>query len=85
MGWLVANGDVATEYGKRLGIIGMGRIGTAVNGHGVCLSIHYHNRNRVHALLEQELETTYWSSLDQMIAHMDIISINCPHTPPPTI
>ncbi|RED46210.1 2-hydroxyacid dehydrogenase [Aestuariispira insulae] len=70
-------------WGKRLGIIGMGRIGTAVarRAKGFGLSIHYHNRNRVHEGLEEELEATYWSSLDQMIAHMDILSINCPHTP----
>jgi len=70
-------------WGKRLGIIGMGRIGQAVarRARGFGLSIHYHNRNRVYEDVEQELEATYWSSLDQMIAHMDIISINCPHTP----
>ncbi|MDW3205249.1 MAG: D-glycerate dehydrogenase [Alphaproteobacteria bacterium] len=70
-------------WGKRLGIIGMGRIGTAVarRARGFGLSVHYHNRNRVPEDLEQELEATYWSSLDQMIAHMDILSINCPHTP----
>jgi glyoxylate reductase len=70
-------------WGKRLGIVGMGRIGQAVarRARGFGLSIHYHNRNRVYDEVEQELEATYWSSLDQMIAHMDIISINCPHTP----
>ncbi|WP_420548802.1 2-hydroxyacid dehydrogenase [Curvivirga sp.] len=70
-------------WGKRLGIIGMGRIGTAVarRAKGFGLSIHYHNRNRVAEETEKELEATYWSSLDQMIAHMDIVSINCPHTP----
>lgn len=70
-------------WGKRLGIIGMGRIGTAVarRAKGFGLSVHYHNRNRVPDELEQDLEATYWSSLDQMIAHMDILSINCPHTP----
>ncbi|WP_259782002.1 2-hydroxyacid dehydrogenase [Aestuariispira ectoiniformans] len=70
-------------WGKRLGIIGMGRIGTAVarRAKGFGLSIHYHNRNKVHEEVENELGATYWSSLDQMIAHMDIISINCPHTP----
>jgi glyoxylate reductase len=69
--------------GKRLGIIGMGRIGTAVarRARGFGLSIHYHNRRRVHPSLEKELEATGWESLDQMLAHMDIISINCPHTP----
>lgn len=70
-------------WGKRLGIIGMGRIGTAVarRAKGFGLSVHYHNRNRVPESLEEALEATYWSSLDQMIAHMDILSINCPHTP----
>jgi len=70
-------------WGKRLGIIGMGRIGTAVarRARGFGLSVHYHNRRRVHADLEQELEATYWESLDQMLARMDIISVNCPHTP----
>jgi glyoxylate reductase len=70
-------------WGKRLGIIGMGRIGSAVarRALGFGLSIHYHNRRRVHPELETELEATYWESLDQMLAHMDIVSINCPHTP----
>jgi len=70
-------------YGKRLGIIGMGRIGQAVarRARGFGLSVHYHNRNRVHEEIENELEATYWESLDQMLAHMDVISVNCPHTP----
>ena len=69
--------------GKRLGIIGMGRIGQAVahRARGFGLSIHYHNRRRVPEPVEQELEATYWESLDQMLARMDIISVNCPHTP----
>ena len=70
-------------YGKRLGIIGMGRIGRAVarRARGFGLSIHYHNRRRVREETEAELEATYWESLDQMLARMDIISVNCPHTP----
>jgi glyoxylate reductase len=70
-------------FGKRLGIIGMGRIGQAVarRARGFGLSIHYHNRNRVHEDVENELEATYWQSLDQMLAHMDFVSVNCPHTP----
>ncbi|MDH5748332.1 MAG: D-glycerate dehydrogenase [Rhodospirillales bacterium] len=69
--------------GKRLGIIGMGRIGQALarRAKGFGLSVHYHNRHRVHEEIENELEATYWESLDQMLARMDIISINCPHTP----
>ena len=69
--------------GKRLGIVGMGRIGQAVarRARGFGLSIHYHNRQPVHAEIEAELEATYWASLDQMIAHMDIVSMNCPSTP----
>ncbi len=70
-------------HGKRLGIVGMGRIGQAVarRARGFGLSIHYHNRRPVHAEIEAELEATYWDNLDQMLARMDIISINCPHTP----
>jgi glyoxylate reductase len=69
--------------GKRLGIIGMGRIGQAVakRARGFGLSIHYHNRRRVPESVAQELEATYWESLDQMLARMDVISVNCPHTP----
>ena len=70
-------------WGKRLGIIGMGRIGQAVarRARAFGLQIHYHNRRRVPAKVEEALEATYWESLDQMIARMDIISVNCPHTP----
>jgi len=69
--------------GKRLGIIGMGRIGQAVarRAKPFGLEIHYHNRKRVHPAIEQELGATYWESLDQMLARADIVSVNCPHTP----
>tara|TARA_R110000803_G_scaffold62842_1_gene123289 strand:- start:963 stop:1949 length:987 start_codon:yes stop_codon:yes gene_type:complete len=70
-------------WGKRLGIVGMGRIGRALAGRakGFGLSVHYHNRRRVHPDTEEELDATYWESLDQMLAHVDIVSVNCPHTP----
>ncbi len=69
--------------GKRLGIVGMGRIGQALarRARSFGLSIHYHNRRRVAANIEEQLEATYWDSLDQMLARMDIVSVNCPHTP----
>jgi glyoxylate reductase len=69
--------------GKRLGIVGMGRIGQAVarRAKAFGLQIHYHNRRRVSEGLEQELEATYWESLDQMLTRVDIVSVNCPHTP----
>lgn len=69
--------------GKRLGIIGMGRIGSAVarRARSFGLQVHYHNRRRVAADLEEQLDATYWDSLDQMLARMDIVSVNCPHTP----
>jgi glyoxylate reductase len=68
--------------GKRLGIIGMGRIGQAVarRARGFGMAIHYHNRKRVPRDVEDELEATFWDDLDQMLAHMDFISVNCPHT-----
>jgi glyoxylate reductase len=70
-------------WGKRLGIIGLGRIGQAVarRAQAFGLKIHYHDRRRVAAQIEEELHATYWESLDQMLVRMDIVSINCPHTP----
>ncbi|KAJ02733.1 2-hydroxyacid dehydrogenase [Sulfitobacter mediterraneus] len=69
--------------GRRLGILGMGRIGQAVarRAHAFGMQVHYHNRRRLHDQIEADLEATYWESLDQMVARMDVISINCPHTP----
>lgn len=69
--------------GKRLGILGMGRIGQAVAKRAAAfgMQVHYHNRRRVHEDIEGALEATYWESLDQMIARMDVVSVNCPHTP----
>jgi len=69
--------------GKRLGIVGMGRIGQALarRAKAFGLQVHYHNRKPVAPSIEQELEATYWDSLDQMLARMDIVSVNCPHTP----
>ena len=70
-------------WGKRLGIIGMGRIGQAVarRARAFGLQIHYHNRRKVAPRIEEEVDATYWESLDQMLARMDIVSVNCPHTP----
>jgi len=69
--------------GKRLGIIGMGRIGQAVarRAKAFGLQIHYHNRKPVNRQVTEELGATYWESLDQMVARVDVLSINCPHTP----
>jgi glyoxylate reductase len=70
-------------WGKRLGIVGMGRIGQAVarRAKAFGLQIHYHNRRRAAPHIEEELNATYWESLDQMLVRMDIVSVNCPHTP----
>ena len=69
--------------GRRLGIIGMGRIGQAVakRARAFGMQIHYHNRRRLRPETEAEFEATWWESLDQMVARMDVISVNCPHTP----
>jgi glyoxylate reductase len=70
-------------WGKRLGIVGMGRIGQALakRARAFGLAIHYHNRKPVSPLIADGLEATYWESLDQMLARMDVVSVNCPHTP----
>jgi len=69
--------------GRRLGILGMGRIGQAVARRATAfgMQIHYHNRHRLRPEIEDELGARYWESLDQMVARMDVVSINCPHTP----
>jgi glyoxylate reductase len=69
--------------GKRLGIIGMGRIGRAVatRARAFGLTVHYHNRHRLPPEVEAEFEATWWDNLDAMLARVDIITINCPHTP----
>src|SRR5210317_1691185 len=69
--------------GRRLGILGMGRIGQAVarRASAFGMQVHYHNRKPLRREIEQQLGATYWDSLDQMVARMDVISINCPHTP----
>jgi glyoxylate reductase len=77
--WMLGN----RIWGKRLGILGMGRIGQAVarRAKAFGLQIHYHNRKPVRGPVAEQLEATYWESLDQMLARMDIVSVNCPHTP----
>lgn len=69
--------------GKKLGILGMGTVGSAVAQRAAAfgMQINYHNRNQVHPEREKDLKATYWPSLDQMLANMDVVSINCPHTP----
>lgn len=69
--------------GRRLGIVGMGHIGQAVARRAAAfgMQVHYHNRRRLHSEIEDALGARYWESLDQMLARMDVVSVNCPSTP----
>ncbi len=69
--------------GRRLGILGMGRIGQAVARRAAAfgMQVHYNNRRRLRPETEAELQATWWESLDQMVARMDVLSIHCPSTP----
>jgi len=82
-GWAPTAFMGARLGGKRLGILGMGRIGQAVARRATAfgMQVHYHNRRRLRPEIEEELGARYWESLDQMVARMDVISVNCPHTP----
>ena len=82
-GWAPTQMLGAHVTGKRLGVIGMGRIGQAVARRAAAfgMEIHYHNRRQLRPETEADLKATYWDSLDQMVARMDVISVNCPHTP----
>ena len=71
-------------WGKRLGIVGMGRIGMALARRAKGLRPRRCTTTTAAGSpedVESALEATYWESLDQMLAHMDIVSVNCPHTP----
>ena len=69
--------------GKRLGILGMGRIGSAVADRAKAfgMEIHYHNRKKLHPALEEPTNAQYWESLEAMLQEIDVLSVNCPHTP----
>jgi glyoxylate reductase len=69
--------------GKRLGIIGMGRIGQALakRADAFGMQVHYHNRKPLSGGIAGGLDATYWEDLDQMLARMDVVSVNCPYTP----
>lgn len=69
--------------GRQLGILGMGRVGQAVarRAKAFGMDVHYNNRKRLRPETETDLGATWWESLDQMVARVDILSINCPHTP----
>jgi glyoxylate reductase len=84
LGRLGADGLLGGRVGgKRLGILGMGRIGQAVarRAQAFGMQVHYHNRSSCAPRSKTELGATYWESLDQMVARMDVMSVNCPHTP----
>ncbi|MEQ1769348.1 MAG: D-glycerate dehydrogenase [Devosia sp.] len=68
--------------GKALGIVGMGRIGSAVAARARTfgLSIHYYSRNRRPPQLEEKLDATFHFALEEMIGQVDIVSLHTPLT-----
>ena len=70
-------------FGKKLGIIGMGRIGCAVANRAktLGLKINYHNRKRLSKKIESNFSAKYWNDLNSMLKEIDILSIHCPYTP----
>ncbi len=82
-GWAPTANLGGRMSGRRIGILGMGRIGGAVarRARAFGMQVHYHNRTRHRAEIERALEATYHASLDRMLARVDVVSINCPHTP----
>ena len=82
-GWSPTNLLGTRISGKRLGILGMGRIGLAVakRAQSFGLEIHYHNRRRLHIDNEKIVNAKFWDNLDEMLRTIDILTIHVPHTP----
>ena len=69
--------------GKKLGILGMGRIGQAIAKRAIAfdLDINYHNRRRLHENIEKSLSATYWENLEEMLAAVDILVVSASLNP----
>ena len=69
--------------GKKVGIVGMGRIGSAVAKrlNIIGMEINYHNRTKHNKKIETQYNAKYWSNLDDMLSHVDVLTVHCPHTP----
>ncbi len=69
--------------GKKLGILGMGRIGQAIakRAKAFDLNINYHNRRRLHENIEKSLSATYWENLEEMLSVIDILVISASLNP----
>ncbi|MFL6647827.1 MAG: 2-hydroxyacid dehydrogenase, partial [Sulfurifustaceae bacterium] len=81
-GWKLKQFLGADVHGATLGILGMGRIGQAVarRARGFAMTVLYHNRRRVDADIEREVDARY-VSLDELLSQSDIVTLNVPYSP----
>jgi glyoxylate reductase len=82
-GWSPTDQLGTSLTGKRLAIVGMGRIGTALapRARALGMRIDYHNRRRLAPAAEAALEAQFRPDLDAMLEGADFVSLHAPYSP----